>query len=235
MLGAAVAVLVALPGLVGAVPARDRSMAATELLGRVRASETAAYRGLAEARAGLGLPDVPRAGRVVALLGETTRMRAFVAGPRSWRVDELTPVGERDLYADGARTALWDSGERRVTFTSGEAPVRFARPADLLPPELGRRVAAAAGAGEVTRLGARRVAGVHALGLRLVLWDIDTYDWRSPGAGVIAGRVLGRVRSGDVVLLHDGGGDRSQTVAALEQVLATLSARGFRFAALCRD
>ena len=39
-----------------------------------------AYQGYAEARAGLGLPEVPRAGRVVALLGETTRMRAFVAG-----------------------------------------------------------------------------------------------------------------------------------------------------------
>jgi peptidoglycan-N-acetylglucosamine deacetylase len=38
-----------------------------------------------------------------------------------------------------------------------------------------------------------------------------------------------------VVLLHDGGGDRSQTVAALEQLLADLSARGFRFGALCRD
>ena len=46
---------------------------------------------------------------------------------------------------------------------------------------------------------------------------------------------LGRVRSGDVVLFHDGGGDRTQTVAALEQVLATLSARGYRFSALCRS
>jgi peptidoglycan-N-acetylglucosamine deacetylase len=68
-----------------------------------------------------------------------------------------------------------------------------------------------------------------------VLWDVDSNDWRRPGVGVIAGRVLGRVRSGDVVLLHDGGGDRTQTVAALEQVLASLSARGFRFGALCRD
>jgi peptidoglycan-N-acetylglucosamine deacetylase len=76
---------------------------------------------------------------------------------------------------------------------------------------------------------------VRELGLRLVLWDIDTYDWRGPVAGVIAGRVLGRVRSRDVVLMHDGGGDRGQTVAALEQVLATLSAKGFRFGALCRD
>jgi peptidoglycan-N-acetylglucosamine deacetylase len=75
---------------------------------------------------------------------------------------------------------------------------------------------------------------VRALGLRLVLWDIDTNDWLRPGTGAIAGRVLGRVRSGDVILMHDGGGDRSQTVAALEQVLATLSARGYRFHALCR-
>jgi peptidoglycan/xylan/chitin deacetylase (PgdA/CDA1 family) len=74
----------------------------------------------------------------------------------------------------------------------------------------------------------------RALGLRLTMWDVDPYDWRRPGAGVIAGRVLSRVRSGDVVLLHDGGGDRSQTVAALRQVLASLSARGYRFRALCR-
>ena len=75
----------------------------------------------------------------------------------------------------------------------------------------------------------------RARGLRLVLWDVDSNDWRRPGAAAIAGRVLGRVRSGDVVLLHDGGGNRTQTVAALEQVLASLSARGFRFSALCRD
>jgi peptidoglycan-N-acetylglucosamine deacetylase len=76
---------------------------------------------------------------------------------------------------------------------------------------------------------------VRALGLRLVLWDIDTNDWLRPGTGTIAGRVLSRVRSGDVILMHDGGGNRSQTVAALEQVLATLSAWGYRFDALCRD
>jgi peptidoglycan hydrolase-like protein with peptidoglycan-binding domain len=74
----------------------------------------------------------------------------------------------------------------------------------------------------------------RALGLRLTMWDVDPYDWRRPGAGVIAGRVLRQVRAGDVVLLHDGGGDRSQTVAALRQVLASLSSRGYRFRALCR-
>jgi hypothetical protein len=167
VVGGVVVALVALPGLVGAVPARNRPVGAGELLRRVLASDRVAYQGYAEARAGLGLPDVPRAGRVVALLGERTRMRAFVAGPHRWRVDELTPIGERDLYADGSTTMLWDSGERRLTVTQGEAEVRFLRPADLLPPELGRRVAAAAEPGEATRLGARRIAGVQALGLRI--------------------------------------------------------------------
>jgi hypothetical protein len=187
--GVAVALLVALPGLVGAVPARDRPVAAGELLARVLASGPVAYQGYAEARAGLGLPDVPRAGRVVALLGETARMRAFVAGPELWRVDELTPVGERDLYRTSWGTWQWDSGERRAVATRGEAAVRFARPADLLPPELGRRVAAAAGAGEVTRLGARRVAGVHALGLRIVPRSAGTTVaraelWADPASGL---------------------------------------------------
>jgi hypothetical protein len=84
---------------------------------------------------------------------------------------------------------LWDSGERRATFTAGEAAVRFARPADLLPPELGRRVAAAAGAGEATRLGARRVAGVHALGLRILPRSAGTTLaradlWADPATGL---------------------------------------------------
>ena len=189
VVGSVVAVLVALPGLVGAVPGRDRPVGAGELLGKVLASERVVYQGYAEARAGLGLPDVPRAGRVVALLGETTRMRAFVAGPELWRVDELTPIGERDLYQADGGTLLWDSGERRAVASAGEPPVRFARPADLLPPELGRRVAAAAGAGEVTRLGARRVAGVHALGLRVLPRSAGTTVgrvdlWADPGSGL---------------------------------------------------
>jgi peptidoglycan/xylan/chitin deacetylase (PgdA/CDA1 family) len=81
---------------------------------------------------------------------------------------------------------------------------------------------------------AASAARVRGLGLRLVLWDVDSNDYLRRGAGVIAARVLGRVRAGDVVLFHDGGGMRSQTVAALDQVLAALSARGFRFGAMCR-
>jgi len=62
VVGGVVVALVALPGLVGAVPARNRPVGAGELLRRVLASDRVAYQGYAEARAGLGLPDVPRAG-----------------------------------------------------------------------------------------------------------------------------------------------------------------------------
>jgi peptidoglycan/xylan/chitin deacetylase (PgdA/CDA1 family) len=65
------------------------------------------------------------------------------------------------------------------------------------------------------------------LGLRIALWDIDPNDWRRPGAGVIYNRISSRVHSGDIILMHDGGGPRSQTVAALEQLLKTLTARGY--------
>lgn len=45
--------------------------------------------------------------------------------------------------------------------------------------------------------------------------------------------VLGHVKDGSVVLLHDAGGDRTQTVKALERILETLSGEGYRFVAGC--
>lgn len=71
------------------------------------------------------------------------------------------------------------------------------------------------------------------LGYRVVMWNIDPRDWERPGAGAIADRVLQRVGPGSIVLLHDGGGDRSQTVAALDTILSVLSAQGYRFEPVC--
>jgi peptidoglycan/xylan/chitin deacetylase (PgdA/CDA1 family) len=71
------------------------------------------------------------------------------------------------------------------------------------------------------------------LGYRVVLWDIDPRDWQLPGAGAIADHVLQRVGPGSTVLLHDGGGNRSQTVAALDTILSVLSAQGYRFEPVC--
>ncbi len=59
-------------------------------------------------------------------------------------------------------------------------------------------------------------------------WNIDTEDWRRPGVDAIVQRLLS-VKSGDVVLMHDGGGDRSQTVEALSIALPQLKAQGYKF------
>ena len=67
------------------------------------------------------------------------------------------------------------------------------------------------------------------LGYTPVLWDVDPQDWRRPGVETIANHVLGSVFPGAVVLMHDGGGERTQSVAALEIVLRELSARGYSF------
>lgn len=72
------------------------------------------------------------------------------------------------------------------------------------------------------------------LGKSIVLWSVDTQDWRRPGADQIASHVMTNVRPGAIVLMHDGGGERSQTVAALATVLEGLTGRGYAFGLLCR-
>jgi peptidoglycan-N-acetylglucosamine deacetylase len=83
--------------------------------------------------------------------------------------------------------------------------------------------------GETNRLVARRAT---TLGKQIKLWSVDPRDWTRPGKSVIARRVLAKVQSGSVILLHDGGGNRSQTVAALPTILKTLKARGYGFRTL---
>lgn len=60
----------------------------------------------------------------------------------------------------------------------------------------------------------------------VVLENIDPQDWAKPGADVIVQRVKQQRRDGNIILLHDAGGDRSQTVTALPQILDWLQARG---------
>ncbi|TDD60597.1 polysaccharide deacetylase family protein [Kribbella antibiotica] len=75
-------------------------------------------------------------------------------------------------------------------------------------------------------------ARAKALGKELVMWTIDSRDWSKPGPAVIESRVLGGVKSGSVILLHDGGGNRSQTIEALPSILEKLKAQGYGFRTL---
>jgi peptidoglycan/xylan/chitin deacetylase (PgdA/CDA1 family) len=67
---------------------------------------------------------------------------------------------------------------------------------------------------------------------KLILWDIDPQDWRRPPATIIANRVVGAAKPGAVVLMHDGGGDRKNTVDALSMIIPRLQAKGYRFVTL---
>lgn len=72
------------------------------------------------------------------------------------------------------------------------------------------------------------------MGLEIAMWDIDTQDWRRPGTQAIANHIMESVFAGAVILMHDGGGDRSQTVEALQQVLPQLQEQGYVFGVLCQ-
>ncbi len=60
---------------------------------------------------------------------------------------------------------------------------------------------------------------------------VDPGDWQRPGVDAIVRRTIDQLErhQGDVVLLHDGGGDRSETIAALPTLIAQLRQRGYRF------
>jgi peptidoglycan/xylan/chitin deacetylase (PgdA/CDA1 family) len=73
------------------------------------------------------------------------------------------------------------------------------------------------------------IASAGSLGLRTINWDVDPRDWSNPGTGAIYSTIVDTAQPGSIVLMHDGGGDRSETLAALPEVIDTLRARGYRF------
>ncbi len=186
---AGVAALMALPALAGALPARDSGRSAEELLAKVRASGTVGWSGYGESRGTLVLPDVRELSDLGDLVGGTTRVRAWWRGPREWRVNALSLVGETDTTRDRGGGWTWHSADRRALRLVGDLDVRLPAAADLLAPTLGRRLA---GTEDVTvrRLPARRVAGMSAAGLRLVprqpaLTTVHRVDlWVEPDSGL---------------------------------------------------
>ena len=68
------------------------------------------------------------------------------------------------------------------------------------------------------------------LGMRTINWDVDPQDWSLPGTEAIYSSIVSHARNGSIVLMHDGGGPRGETLAALPRVIDTLRARGFGFA-----
>ena len=72
------------------------------------------------------------------------------------------------------------------------------------------------------------------MGLSTILWNVDPKDWSRPGTRAIIQNVLNSTHKGSIILMHDGGGNRSETVAALPTIITTLAQRGFRFVTIPR-
>ncbi|MEY2473478.1 MAG: peptidoglycan-N-acetylglucosamine deacetylase [Actinomycetota bacterium] len=73
------------------------------------------------------------------------------------------------------------------------------------------------------------IGEAHRLGMRVLAWDVDPGDYRKPGAEMIQNRIALSIKGGGVALMHDGGGDRSQTVAQLPGLIDRLRAEGYSF------
>jgi peptidoglycan/xylan/chitin deacetylase (PgdA/CDA1 family) len=72
------------------------------------------------------------------------------------------------------------------------------------------------------------LATARSLGLATVLWNVDPSDWSLPGTGAIEQRVREQVRPGSIIISHDGGGPRTETLAAYPVIFAALRRRGYR-------
>lgn len=79
---------------------------------------------------------------------------------------------------------------------------------------------------------AQVLAQANHLGFTIVMWNDDPRDWSQPGTESIIAQVLYQAGNGSIILMHDGGGNRSQTVAALPTIIASLRQRGFTFVTL---
>ena len=155
----------------------------------------------------------------------------FVVGSEAARHPDIVRMLERDGHELGNHTfthATLSSGPlwlRRLQLSYTEAVTvgitghytRLVRPpysatSDAVTPSDERSLAALAG---------RRYL--------VTLADLDSEDWKRHGATRIAEAATPRGTQGGVVMFHDGGGDRRQTVQALELLIPRLRARGFRF------
>lgn len=72
------------------------------------------------------------------------------------------------------------------------------------------------------------------LKMTTVVWNADPADWRTPGTTAIVRSELRQVRPGSIVIMHDGGGPRRETVAAVPRIVHRLRHRGYRFVTVDR-
>lgn len=81
---------------------------------------------------------------------------------------------------------------------------------------------------------ATTIAALRPFRMLMVLWSVDSRDYTRPGVAAIVRNVLSAVRPGAIVLMHDAGGERTQTVEALPYIIRALRRRHFRLVSVPR-
>jgi hypothetical protein len=164
-----VAVFVALPFVVRYAPVSTAATSASSLLSRMASSASLPFAGYAESTGSLALPATDQLNDVANLLSGRTQMRVWWLSAQDWRVDTISPAGERSTRTFPQGVAVWDYEDNRMTYSPAERPgtIRLPRDTDTVPPQLAGRLLADADPNEVTLLPSRRVAGRPADGLRL--------------------------------------------------------------------
>lgn len=165
-------------------------MTAASLLTRIQRSASQPYSGYSEADGGLGLPVSGDFDSVAELLGGHSAERVWRRTATDQRVDTITAFGESDVHTDSLGTWTWNYERSHATrIPSNDSAVRLPRNADVLPPDLGRRLLSQALPSEVVRLPVVRIAGVDAVGVRLrpaeKISTVTRVDvWADPVSGV---------------------------------------------------
>ncbi|GAA2152564.1 hypothetical protein GCM10009760_49310 [Kitasatospora kazusensis] len=196
-------------------------------------------------------------GPVIPVIGHTASGGRTVAltfddgpGPYTGQIlDVLARYGVKATFCEIGKQAAADpaavqrivaAGHRLCDHTVDHPQPMHTLPHDRQVSEIDDAAAAitkAGGAG--TRIGWFRAPGgdfsaenkqiAARAGLKSLGWTVDTRDWSRPGVPAILAAVQQELKPGGVVLMHDGGGDRSESVAALELLIPSLIAQGYTF------
>ena len=136
--------------------------------------------------------------------------------------DEGFELGNHTFsHADIAGLPDWERARQLGLTGNAVAGAAGVRPRLFRPPYSATPEAVTTAQEPALRATARR-------GYAIVLSNLDTRDWARPGVEAIVRGAMPRSVTGGFVLMHDGGGDRSETVAALRRLVPELRRRGFR-------
>jgi peptidoglycan/xylan/chitin deacetylase (PgdA/CDA1 family) len=166
--------------------------------------------------------------RILSILKEeNVKATFFMAGKQASKVPSLARQVAREGHSIGAHgyshrrfTELSEGKVRVEVRAARRALLRVTgRDSRLIRPPYGA-------------MDAQAWAVLRDMDMRPVLWDVDSRDWTKPGPRKIELNVLRNVRPGSVVLMHDGGGDRRQTIRILPRIIHALKRDGYTFVTL---